>query len=136
MEEEKIKEILVYNINKKDKIVGILKDILKGETLNNIRTKIKKMNDKHEFIKYINNENINTIDKEIEEEITIENILINDKEAYKIFFQEQNNYQNKNEQINNNYNYNFNNNNQNFNKMKNMNNFNNFNNNMNNLIAI
>ena len=56
MEEEKIKEILVYNINEKDKIVGLLKDILKGETLKNIRNKIKKMNDMHVFIKYINNE--------------------------------------------------------------------------------
>jgi len=88
MDEEKIKEILVYNINKKDKIVGILKDILKGETLKNIRTKIKKMDERDEFIKYINNDNINIIDKEIEEDITIESILINDKETYKIFFQE------------------------------------------------
>ena len=47
MEELKIKTILVYNINKKDKIVGILKDISKEETLRNIRTKIKKMNENH-----------------------------------------------------------------------------------------
>ena len=93
MEEEKIKEILVYNINEKDKIVGLLKDILKGETLKNIRNKIKKMNDMHVFIKYINNEKINIIDKDIEEDFTIESILINDKETYKIFFQEQYIYQ-------------------------------------------
>jgi len=142
MEEEKIKEIFVYNINEKDKIVGILKAILKGETLKNIRNKIKKMNDMHVFIKYINNEKINIIDKEIEEDFTIENILINDKETYKIFFQEQYIYQNKNEQINNNlnYNYNFNNNNNNFNNNRNFNNLQNMSNMnynmMNNLVSM
>ena len=86
MEEEKIKIIFVYNINKKDKIVGLLKKVLKGETLKNKRIQIKKMNERYEFIKYINNEEINIFDEEIEEDFTIEIILINDKGTYKIFF--------------------------------------------------
>ena len=43
MEGLKIKSILVYNIYQEDIIIGILKDISKKESLENIRQKIKKM---------------------------------------------------------------------------------------------
>ena len=50
MESLKIKSILVYNINQRDIIIGILKDVSKKEPLENIRPKIRKMTKNNNFI--------------------------------------------------------------------------------------
>ena len=56
------------------------------------------MNENHIFIKYINKNENNVIDKEIEEDFPLEEILINDKGTSKILFIGPDNYEIKNEQ--------------------------------------
>ena len=85
MEVQKIEQILIYNINKKDKIIGILRNISKNEILGEIRPQIRKMNENDEFILYKGTKEIETIDKEIEDDFTIEDILINENEKFKIY---------------------------------------------------
>ena len=63
MEVQKVEQVLVYNINKKDKIIGILRNISKNETLDEIRHQIRKMTENDEFILYKGTKDIETIEK-------------------------------------------------------------------------
>ena len=85
MADEIINEILIFNINQKDKIIGKLKNISKNETLSKIRPNIKKMAQNNEFILIKTNEEIDKIDKDIEDDFTIEDILINQNGVCKIY---------------------------------------------------
>ena len=73
------------NINQKDKIIGKLKNISKNETLSKIRPNIKKMAQNNEFILIKTNEEIDKIDKDIEDDFTLEDILINQNGVCKIY---------------------------------------------------
>ena len=84
MEEEIIKSILIYDINNRNKIIGRIVNIPKKETLKNVRSKIKKMNDEDEFLMIGNDNNFDAIDKDIEEDFPLEDILIKENEIYKI----------------------------------------------------
>ena len=117
MDNKIIKAIYIYNINQKDKIIGKLKDISRDAPLANIRPQIKKMTDYQEFIKFKENGETQTINREVEEDFCIEDILLKEIE-FKIFIKDSNNNSNN---INNN-NFNINNMNNNFN-VNNMNNF-------------
>ena len=99
MEGLKIKSILVYNINQKDIIIGILKDISQKESLENIRQKIKKMTLNNNFISLKENQKIEIIDQDIESDFLLEDIIINENGVFKIFINGQNN-----KELNNNYN--------------------------------
>ena len=77
--------ILVYNIKQKDKIIGKLKNISKNETLRNIRPYLKKMADNNEFISIQKNNDIKIIDKDIEDDFILEDILINENGEFKIY---------------------------------------------------
>ena len=130
MADEIIKEILIYNINQKDKIIGKLKNISKNEALSKIRPNIKKMTQNNEFVSIKANEEIDTIDKDVEDDFNLEDILINQNGVFKIYISGSNknelnninnnvHIQNQNEPVHiNNNNFNLNNN---FND--NMNNF-------------
>ena len=85
MDSQNINAIFVYNINQKDKIIGKLKNISKEETLQNIRPNIRKMTQDNEFISINEKKEIKIIDKDIEDEFTIEDILINEKGELKIY---------------------------------------------------
>ena len=88
MEEEIIKSILIYDINNRNKIIGRIVKIPKKETLKNVRSKIKKMNDEDEFLMIGNDNNFDAIDKDIEEDFPLEDILIKENEIYKIYIKE------------------------------------------------
>jgi len=72
MEYVKIKSILVYSINNRNKVIGKLEGILQKESLRNIRAKIKKMNQNDEFVKPTNDNNFDIFDKDMEDDFTLE----------------------------------------------------------------
>ena len=85
MEDQIIKSILVYNINQKDKIIGKLNNISKSEKLGNIRPYIRKMNENNEFISIKGNNQKEIIDKDIENDFFVEDILIYEYGIFKIY---------------------------------------------------
>jgi len=85
MEEQIFNAILVYNINQKDRIIGKLRNFSKNETLNNIRPYIKKMTENNEFISIKKTKDIETIDKDVEYDFTIEDIIIQEKGELRIY---------------------------------------------------
>ena len=140
MEAQIIDSIFVYDINQKDKIIGKLKGVNKKESIKKLRPYIKKMEKDDEFIS-LNEEKEEIIDKDIEEDFLLEDIIISEKGLFKIYIKknELNNNKKKfdifepiqNEQIikiqNNNFNNNINNFDQNIlNPMTNHNNINPF----------
>ena len=122
MEAQIIDSIFVYDINQKDKIIGKLKGVNKKESIKKLRPYIKKMEKDDEFIS-LNEEKEEIIDKDIEEDFLLEDIIISEKGLFKIYIKknELNNNKKKfdifepiqNEQIikiqNNNFNNNINN---------------------------
>ena len=76
METHKIKIIFVYSIKKKNKVIGKIDNISLKESLKRIRPKLKKMNQNDEFIKPINNDNFDIFDKDLEEDFSLEDIII------------------------------------------------------------
>ena len=122
MEAQIIDSIFVYDINQKDKIIGKLKGVNKKESIKKLRPYIKKMEKDDEFIS-LNEEKEEIIDKDIEDDFLLEDIIISEKGLFKIYIKknELNNNKKKfdifepiqNEQIikiqNNNFNNNINN---------------------------
>ena len=122
MEAQIFDSIFVYDINQKDKIIGKLKGVNKKESIKKLRPYIKKMEKDDEFIS-LNEEKEEIIDKDIEEDFLLEDIIISEKGLFKIYIKknELNNNKKKfdifepiqNEQIikiqNNNFNNNINN---------------------------
>jgi len=86
MEVENLNYILVYCITNKNKIIGKLENISKKESLKNIRPKIKKMNQNDEFVKLKNDNNFSILDKDIEEDFSLGDILIEENGIYQIMF--------------------------------------------------
>ena len=64
-----------------DTVLRRMTDVSKNETLNNIRPKVKKMTNEHQFI----NKQNEPIDPDAEEDYTIEDISIDDNGIYKIY---------------------------------------------------
>ena len=85
MEAQTIKSIYIYNINQKNKIIGKLNNISRKETLKKIRPYIRKMNENNEFLSIKKMNETEIIDKDIEDDILIEDILINENEVFKIY---------------------------------------------------
>ena len=122
MEAQIIDSIFVYDINQKDKIIGKLKGVNKKESKKKLRPYIKKMEKDDEFIS-LNEEKEEIIDKDIEEDFLLEDIIISEKGLFKIYIKKNKLNNNKkkfdifepiqNEQIikiqNNNFNNNINN---------------------------
>jgi len=131
METQKIKIIFVYSIKNKNKVIGKIDNISLKESLKRIRPKLKKMNQNDEFIKPINNDNFDIFDKDLEEDFSLEDIIIRENNVYKIYIKPAN--ENKTIHNNNINNFNFNNNDNDMNNMNNIINNNNFNNNINNI---
>ena len=84
MEEEMIKSIFIYDINNRNTIIGRITNISKKEKLKDLRPKIKKMSDDDVFLMTGNDINFDAIDKEIEEDFPLEDILIKENDIYKI----------------------------------------------------
>ena len=84
MEEEMIKSIFIYDINNRNTIIGRITNISKKEKLKDLRPKIKKMNDDDVFIMTGNDINFDAIDKEVEEDFPLEDILVKENDIYKI----------------------------------------------------
>ena len=83
-----VEKLFIYSTNNKNKILGKLENISKKEKLKNIRAKIKKMNKDDEFVKPTNNNNIDIFDKDMEEDFSLEDILIEENELFKIYIKE------------------------------------------------
>ena len=90
MGSDNIKSIFVYNLNKKNIIIGKLNNISKNEKLGNIRPKITKMSKDDDFIS-IKNKEIVIIDKDIENQIILNDILINENGESRIYINNSNN---------------------------------------------
>ena len=101
METERIKIIFVYSINDKNKVIGKLENISLKESLKEIRPKIKRMTQNDEFVKPTNNYNFDIFDKEMEQDFSLNDILIKENNVYKINIKPN---ENKNIIINNNLN--------------------------------
>ena len=84
MQAENLITILVYYTSDKNKVIGKLKNISIQESLKEIRTKIKKMNPNDEFVKPKNKGNYDIFDKAMEEDFSLEDILIKENGIYKI----------------------------------------------------
>ena len=130
METQKIKIIFAYFIKSKNKVIGKLENISIKESLKRIRPKLKRMKQNDEFVKPTNYDNFDIFDKDLEEEFSLEDIIIKENNVYKIYIKPAN----ENKIIQNNNNSNFNNNDNIMNNMNNMTNINN-NNNLNNNIV-
>ena len=100
MGSDNIKSIFVYNLNKKNIIIGKLNNISKNEKLGNIRPKITKMSKDDDFIS-IKNKEIDIIDKDIENQIILNDILINENGESRIYINNSNNNEIKNNNNNN-----------------------------------
>ena len=86
MSEKKLGRIKVFIENDpKKEIVAYLKDLSIDETLDKIREQLKKKNKMKEDYVFVDKENNDNISKNLEDDATIEDILINENGILKIF---------------------------------------------------
>ena len=102
MEVLTIQSVLIYNIENKNKVIGKLENVSKNDSLKSIRSKIKKMTESDEFVKPKNNGDSEIFDKDMEEEFSLEDILIKENDVYKLFIKISNYKNNNNTEIQNN----------------------------------
>ena len=87
MSEKKLGRIKVFIKNDpKKEIVAYLKDLSIDETLDKIREQLKKKNKMKEDYVFVDKENNDNISKNLEDDATIEDILINENGILKYLY--------------------------------------------------
>ena len=89
MEEKKLEKIKVFNRNDpQKKVIAILKDLSKKDSLEVIREQLRKKNKMSDDYFFVDKDN-DILDKDLESDSTLEDALINDNGIFKLFLSPQ-----------------------------------------------